>query len=596
MKKFKEFFINIWWALTFSYKADVLLSSLNLVVSIFSEIFPIVSSYVKAMLFTSIANVLVSKATFQEATNNLLPVFSILLLTEIAWAIIGQLSWTLRERIGFKQRTYIEEKYIGKLKDLDIQQFDSPEVASIIKKAEDNVWKMSSLSGDLLTYLARMAGGLTSFIILLNYNPLLVFLGILLSLPMPIADNKFNRASRKIYDDNAEKWREYWSGRWFLTVKDALLEMKVLTIANKLYANLINFRKSQDSERFELFKKYNRIWIFLRTSELYYFVSLFIIVRDVINKSGTIGDISFYSDQVGRVSNFISNTLKEFVSIYDKIIYLIPVKKFFELNTVLNKGTKKVTIESSPIIEFKNVSFKYPNSERYSLKNINFVLKPNDEVAIVGENGAGKTTLIKLLLRVYDPSEGDIFVNGINLKEIDLNSYYQSIGALFQDYYYLGFKSIRDNISYAKSKFSNMTIEKAAQLADLEKTILSLPKGYDTISTSDFENGVNLSRGQGQKLVIARLFYRNSPILILDEPTASIDAISEAKIFNRVYKFMSNKTVIIISHRFSTVRNAQRIFVLNKGEIVEQGTHEELLNQKGLYHKSFTLQAEGYSN
>jgi len=213
----------------------------------------------------------------------------------------------------------------------------------------------------------------------------------------------------------------------------------------------------------------------------------------------------------------------------------------------------------------------------------------------VGENGAGKSTLIKLLLRFYDVTHGEILINGINIKKVDLVSWYAQIGALFQDFIKYQF-TLKENVFYG-NKDENRNIEllkKAVAQSGAESYIESLPQKYNQVVGKMFEKGIDLSGGQWQKLALSRAFFKDAPILILDEPTSAIDAKAEYEIFERVQKLQKDKTVIIISHRFSTVRNADRILVLNNGQIIENGNHDELIRQDGVYAELFKIQAQGY--
>ena len=246
-------------------------------------------------------------------------------------------------------------------------------------------------------------------------------------------------------------------------------------------------------------------------------------------------------------------------------------------------------------IVFDNVKFKYPNSQKTVLDNLSLKIKYGEKVAIVGENGAGKTTLIKLIARIYRPISGSVLINNINLNDLKLSSWYEKLAVLFQDYSSYTHLTVKENIEIdSKNKATEKTIQDALIKASAFDFVKKYKEGVNQILSERYKGGIRPSTGQWQKIAIARVFHRNAPILILDEPTASIDAVAEAKIFDNIYKFSKGKTVIIISHRFSTVRNADRIIVLDKGKIIEEGSHEELLKINGKYAKAFRLQAKGY--
>jgi ATP-binding cassette subfamily B protein len=247
-----------------------------------------------------------------------------------------------------------------------------------------------------------------------------------------------------------------------------------------------------------------------------------------------------------------------------------------------------------PIIEFKNVSFRYPsdkNDSPYVLKNLTFTISPGEKIAIVGVNGAGKTTLIKLLCRIYDPTDGMILVNGKDLRDLHLEDWQSTIGILFQDFPIYNL-SIRESIGVGRisDSMEKEKLERAAKYSGADEFITS----YDQLIWKEFKDGIDLSKGQHQRLAVARMFYRDAAITILDEPTASIDAVTEEKIFSSLEKNTQGKTVILITHRFSTVKNANKILMLENGELIEYGSHRELMQQGEKYEALYTMQANRY--
>jgi ATP-binding cassette subfamily B protein len=249
-------------------------------------------------------------------------------------------------------------------------------------------------------------------------------------------------------------------------------------------------------------------------------------------------------------------------------------------------------IKSAPKeIVFENVSFSYPGSEKLALDKISLTIKRGEDIAVVGHNGAGKTTLIKLLLRFYDPTEGRILVDGTDLKKIKTSDWYKQISVLFQDFAKYNL-TLKENVQFGSigSKRGVKEFLKKAQGED----VLKIKGGLEQTLGSWFENGEEISIGQWQKVAIARALYRNAPFLILDEPTSNIDPQAEYEIFNNLKSLYKRKNLVFISHRFSTVRMADKIYVLDKGKLVEQGSHQELFAKDGLYRKFFDIQKKGY--
>jgi ATP-binding cassette subfamily B protein len=273
--------------------------------------------------------------------------------------------------------------------------------------------------------------------------------------------------------------------------------------------------------------------------------------------------------------------------------------RWFELfdikpNIVSQSNAVQVDFSKPPLVEFKNVSFRYPsetNETPLVLKNISVVINPGEKIAIVGVNGAGKTTLIKLLCRIYDPTTGQILVNGTDLRNLDLEQWQQALGILFQDFPVYNL-TIRESIGVGRidEPIDEERLRKAAHYSGADEFI----ENYDQLIWKEFKDGVDLSKGQHQRLAVARMFYRAAAITILDEPTASIDAVTEERIFTSLEKNMGGKTVILITHRFSTVKNADKILVLEHGEIVEQGSHRVLMEKKSRYADLYIMQAKRY--
>jgi ATP-binding cassette subfamily B protein len=247
------------------------------------------------------------------------------------------------------------------------------------------------------------------------------------------------------------------------------------------------------------------------------------------------------------------------------------------------------------VFEFRNVSFNYPGQARLVLSNVSFQLRPSERLALVGENGQGKTTIVKLLTRLYDPTGGQILLDGVDLREYDLEDLWKEIGVIFQDFMRYDVTA-SENIAMGKieEKENIFRIRAAAQKSLAEQVIRKLPKGYDQILGRRFEGGVDISGGEWQKMALARAYLRDAQVLILDEPTAALDARSEHEVFQRFAELTLGKMALLISHRFSTVKMADRILVLENGQIAEQGHHDQLLLNRGRYAEMFELQAASY--
>ncbi len=270
---------------------------------------------------------------------------------------------------------------------------------------------------------------------------------------------------------------------------------------------------------------------------------------------------------------------------------------FLELKPQMIVAARPVPVPSDirQGIEMRHVSFKYTGHDEYALRDVNLKINPGEKIALVGPNGAGKTTLIKLLTRLYDPTEGQILLDGVDLRDYDLRELRQRIGVIFQDFvrYHL---AASENVGFGQIEAldDRPRIVRAAEKSGAHPLITALPEGYETTLGRWFSKGRDLSGGEWQKIALARAFMRDCRVLVLDEPTAALDAENELKVFQQFRELAEDKIAVLISHRFSTVRMADHIYVIERGQITEQGTHGELLAQGGTYARLFTLQAESY--
>ena len=284
-------------------------------------------------------------------------------------------------------------------------------------------------------------------------------------------------------------------------------------------------------------------------------------------------------------------------NIYENNLFMAHYFEFLELKPQMQVAAPRQKLPVSLIrgIEFRGVGFRYPESDEWVLRGIDLKIPPGEKIALVGHNGAGKTTLIKLLSRLYDPTEGAILLDGINIRELDPIELRQKIGVIFQDFvrYHL---PVSENIGFGQIEAADRMdrIVESARKSGADAMIEGLPEGYQTLLGRWFHGGHELSLGQWQRVALARAFMRDAEILVLDEPTASLDARTEYEIFQHFKELTAGKMAILISHRFSTVRMADRIVVIQGGQIVEIGSHEELLRMEGTYAQLFSMQAEGY--
>ena len=328
----------------------------------------------------------------------------------------------------------------------------------------------------------------------------------------------------------------------------------------------------------------------------YYFAYAYIVWR-TLHGEFSIGNLTFLAGSFLRLRGLLEQLLMGFSSVAGQALYLDDLFSFFEIKAEIVSPANARAFPN-PIREgftFEGVGFQYPGAERWAVRDLSFHLRAGEVLALVGENGAGKTTLVKLLARLYDPDEGRILLDGYDLKEYDLFELRRNIGVIFQDFVRFHLTAA-DNIAVGSidARADRGRIVAAAERSLADGVIAKLPQGYDQVIGKRFKTGIDLSGGEWQKIAIARAYMRDAQVLILDEPTAALDARAEFEVFQRFKELSAGKTAVLISHRFSSVRMADRIVVLGDGRVEAVGTHAELLAQGGRYAELFELQAAGY--
>jgi ATP-binding cassette, subfamily B, bacterial len=381
--------------------------------------------------------------------------------------------------------------------------------------------------------------------------------------------------------------------------KEAAKELKLFGLKNFLTGKFKRLSDQVYDEDIALAKKKGTAGSFLSAigTAGYYTAYIYAVWRTVTGVF-SLGTLTFLANAIRDASSNLQQTFSTLSTIADQALFLTDLIAFFDMKPTIR--TKPNALPAPrPIregFEFQNVSFRYPGSERKVLNGLNFVLRPGERVALIGENGEGKTTIVKLLTRLYDPVEGRILLDGIDLREYDLDDLYKEIGVIFQDYMRYEMTA-RENIAVGRIEFLDnlQKVQESARKSMANEVVAKLgPAGYEQMLGRRFETGVDLSGGEWQKVALARAYLRDAQLLILDEPTSALDARSEYEVFQRFAELTAGKMAVFISHRFSTVRMADRIVVLENGRIAEEGDHEYLTSLGGRYAEMFELQAASY--
>jgi ATP-binding cassette, subfamily B, bacterial len=454
------------------------------------------------------------------------------------------------------------------------------------------------LMSQVLTQLQEMITIVSLGIGLVYFNVWLILILIIAVIPVFLGESHFNNATYSLSRSWTPERRELDYLRFIGASDETAKEIKTFGLSD-----FIANRFDEISHRYFIANKKIAIkrafWgiLFSGIGTLAYYGAYIFIIIQTISATITIGTLTFLAGSFKRMHSMIEGIMTRFTWIADSALYL---QDLFDFLAIEPQIQNKANAQSIPMpirqgFTFENVSFKYPESERWAIRNVSFHLNKDEKLALVGENGAGKTTLVKLLARLYEPTEGRILLDGIDLKDYDLKDLRQNIGVIFQDYVRFQM-SASDNIAVGKidKKEEKPLIETAATKSLANTVIDKLPKKYEQFLGKRFHDGVELSGGEWQKVALARAYMRDAQLLILDEPTSALDARSEHEVFVRFSELIENKAAVLISHRFSTVRMADRILLLENGMRKELGSHEELLKLDGKYAELFNLQAKGY--
>ncbi|MFA6981784.1 MAG: ABC transporter ATP-binding protein [Patescibacteria group bacterium] len=502
----------------------------------------------------------------------------------------------LNERL----RPRLERALYTKMNLLGVQSMENPSVTNRLTRSRESLFDMHQHFTRNVNFLSSLVSLLIASSLILKSMPVVFLIVTVIAIPTYFYDKKYRIKNWRIWFDSTEERRKTMWTSGMLTNPKEITEVNIngsFDFLDKRYKDFYDWFIQKNTQ---LRKKwFAGLYTFDIFSNLGIFYGYALVFSKLISGVITVGNVYFITNLINRLDDEINYVFSQITSMFENSLRLKDIYYIFHAEPAFEDGSVDLGIlVDGPSIDIQNLSFHYPTSEKIILKNINLKISAGEKIAVVGANGAGKTTLVKLLSKIYLPTEGKIIVNDTDLKDIKGASWHQNIGVLFQDYNTYGHLSAKENITIGDpdSEESTERVTQASKRADALEFIEEYPKKFDQILSERFKDGIRPSSGQWQKIAIARFFYRDSPLVIFDEPTAAIDAISEYNIFNEIYKFFENKTVVIISHRFSTVRNADRIIVLEKGEVVEQGKHNELIEKEGYYARAFKLQAEGYQN
>ena len=520
--------------------------------------------------------------------------FALAVLSDLLSRIGGLVDSLLSERLTMSTSIRLMEHAAT----LDLEDFEDAEFQDRLERARrqssGRMPLLSQLMGqiqDVLT-VVTFAGGLVVF------NPWLIVLLLVALIPAFLGEAHFNAQSYTLDFRRTPERRELDYVRQTAASAETAKEVKIFGLNAFLIDRFRVLSQSFYASNRQIAQQ-RALWgaVFTSVGTVGYYLAYAWIIGSTLTGTLTIGDLTFLAGSFRRLRTLLEGLLASFSSTAAQALYLDDLFGFFEVTPEIQSPATPLPMPV-PIRQgfvFEDVGFRYPGAERWAVRHLSFTLQAGETLALVGENGAGKTTLVKLLTRLYDPDEGRITLDGRDLRDYDLDALRGAMGVIFQDFVRYNLTA-GDNIAVGRiaAREDHARIVRAASSSLADAVIDGLPQKYHQMIGKRFRNGVELSGGEWQKVAIARAYMRDAQVLVLDEPTAALDARSEFEVFQRFKELSAGKTAVLISHRFSSVRMADRILVLSGGRVEASGTHDELLAQKGRYADLFELQAAGY--
>ena len=584
---FSGLFKNVWFGIKTSFGASKFYFSMKLLTLFSTTAIPLFNIW----LWKEVLNGIVGK-------NSMLVMIclSLYLVLKLASYLLGQFNVYINARYSDELQFYIETVMMEKTSRMDLAFFDSAKMGDKVRHARSNFNIMTNMTWLVFDILSATVNVIATLVIVSSYKWWLGIVTIALLIPFLIYNKKYTekrlQMEKEQIRDNRKK--DYYNGVFF--DNNVQFEIKLNNIGDyfighykEMWQKLYRINKKEDVKH-----NFRNLLIMLINVSAEALV-LAISVMDVVSKAIGIGDLQYNLSMVSRLRSQSQALMDNVTMFLNNNTRLIELQEFMDIEPQTEKSGTKLPSEN-PRIEFCNVSFRYPSSEQYVLKDCSFTIEPHEKIGLIGLNGAGKSTIVKLMFRFYDPEEGVIKLDGVDLKEYDVYAVRRVFGVLFQDYvtYCLPLREIIALSDFGE-RFNDDKLNKACDISGASEIIRDWEHGFDSVLGRYYaDNGKDLSGGQWQLVGLARAYFKDSEYMILDEPSAALDPISEDRIFEQLYHLSEGKSSVTISHRLSNTTLADKILVISDGHIIEQGSHAELLKQNGKYAHLFNLQASKY--
>ena len=567
----------------------------GLVVRLFASLLPLAALWITKLIIDRIVQIVSFHQPVPESLWWLVGAeFGIALLTGLLARTTDYLDALLADRYV----RHVSIKVMKHAADLDMLAYEDPVYYDRLERARvqatDRLGMIQSLGRLIQQAITAVSLSVSIFI----FSPWLLLLLIVGILPAFLGESHFAFLGYATAFRQTPVRRELDYLRVLGGSREAAKELKLFGLKNFLVERFTRLSNRIYAENVSLARR--RLWagaLLSSIGTLGYFSAYVYVIWRTVSGELTIGSLTFLSGAILQASGNIQQIFSTLSSIADQALFLTDLLAFFQMQPAIRSGQRALAAPR-PIVqgfEFRNVSFCYPGNSRLILDGLNFRLRPGERVALIGENGEGKTTMVKLMTRLYDPVEGQVLLDGVDLREYDLEDLYREIGVIFQDFMRYEMTAA-ENIAIGQIDLltQDEKLRAAAAKSMADDVIARLPRGFAQMLGRRFDGGVDLSGGEWQKVALARAYLRDAQVLILDEPTAALDARSEFEVFQRFAELTEGKTALFVSHRFSTVKMADRIVVLEKGRIIEDGSHQCLSALGGRYAEMFEMQAANY--